>query len=368
MKPPFIVVLTWLACSGPLFGQSARLEKALYDLGRTRADLSLDVPVWNDGDKPLTLSLVGTTCGCFEVVAFDPMVAPGTRGRIQIKFHAAAATPGRSTQQVAFKSNDAKKPTFQIQLAYLHYPTDVAIYPPAVEIVGRSDQDGADRHVAEREIVIRDFWDHPLAVKDVQASSPYMAVTWSEVTHTDLARDRTHYFKMVVTLQRGWPVGDFDEFIEVATNHPNFAKIRIPVKGTIRSSVGVSPAVVLLRNLNPGDPIDRTIVLKTIDGSRLIIDEQMAVSFPGLSVSQERVAPDQVRLRLKGSAYALEDFARQRGRYANLIQIRVIEPQRFTQSINVSGTASAELTSRLSKSIVVPTSVAPPAPTPQTQP
>jgi hypothetical protein len=104
-------------------------EAALLQLGEVVNGVIVerDVAVRNDGDAPLVVEEVLTTCGCTSA-ALEPMtLAPGETGNLHIAFDSGAHGPeltGPIMRRVILVSNDPANPEATVDL-------QATILPPA---------------------------------------------------------------------------------------------------------------------------------------------------------------------------------------------------------------------------------------------
>ena len=140
MKSPFrlliklvvlISVVGWLAaCGGAEAGDSEAaggvpaiaLSEQTLDLGdMPNGEIAeREVVVRNDGDAPLVVSTITTSCGC-TTAALEPMtIAPGASGTLRITFDSGAHGPdlrGPLMREVMIASNDPVIPAAVVEVA-----------------------------------------------------------------------------------------------------------------------------------------------------------------------------------------------------------------------------------------------------------
>jgi hypothetical protein len=102
-------------------GPRLTAETTLLQLGEVVNGVVVerDVSVRNDGDAPLVVEQVSTTCGC-TTAALEPMtLAPGESGNLHIAFDSGAHGPeltGPIMRRVILVSNDPAKPESIVEL------------------------------------------------------------------------------------------------------------------------------------------------------------------------------------------------------------------------------------------------------------
>jgi hypothetical protein len=118
----FLTAIT-VACQPSTTGEAPRigLETNLLELGQIpNGEIAdVDIIVSNDGDSPLVIESVTTTCGC-TTARLNPMtIAPGGTGTLDISFDSGAHGPdlrGEIMRQVIVTSNDLVQPKVVVDL------------------------------------------------------------------------------------------------------------------------------------------------------------------------------------------------------------------------------------------------------------
>ena len=80
--------------------------------------VSHDVAVHNNGESPLVVAAVSTSCGCTQA-SLEPMtIPPGEAGMLHINFDSGAHGPsltGKVTRQIFINSNDPQQPEILVE-------------------------------------------------------------------------------------------------------------------------------------------------------------------------------------------------------------------------------------------------------------
>lgn len=113
----FLLLLLLAACGGAATGgaPSIALESATLALGDMPNGQIAErvVAVRNDGDAPLVVDTVSTSCGC-TTAALEPMtINPGESGALRIAFDSGAHGPdlrGPIMREITLVSNDPAMP------------------------------------------------------------------------------------------------------------------------------------------------------------------------------------------------------------------------------------------------------------------
>ena len=127
MKYLLLLTLILLAAcgGGAAAGGNApriRLETAALELGEIPNGqiATREVAVRNDGDAPLVVAVVTTSCGCTTAVLEPMTIAPGASGVLRVSFDSGAHGPdlrGPLLREVTLSSNDPVAPEAKLTLA-----------------------------------------------------------------------------------------------------------------------------------------------------------------------------------------------------------------------------------------------------------
>jgi len=112
-------VLALVACTGGK--PQIELELTAMDLGEVvNGDIvSRDVIVRNEGQVPLIVDSVSTSCGCTSATLAPMKIAPGATANLHIELDSGAHGPdltGTLVRQVFLNSNDPDQPEAQVEL------------------------------------------------------------------------------------------------------------------------------------------------------------------------------------------------------------------------------------------------------------
>lgn len=126
-----IGLLLLAACGGGADAGAPRigLETSALELGEMPNGEIAErvVAVRNDGDAPLVVTLVVTSCGC-TTAALEPMtIAPGESGALRIAFDSGAHGPdlrGPLMREVTLVSNDPALPEATVEVTAIILPPE----------------------------------------------------------------------------------------------------------------------------------------------------------------------------------------------------------------------------------------------------
>ncbi len=91
-------------------GARARFKEEVWDFGKVKQGevLAHEFVFINEGDAPLVIERVSTSCGCTAALASEDRIAPGKEGRVKASFDTRGFA-GSVVKYVYVESNDASK-------------------------------------------------------------------------------------------------------------------------------------------------------------------------------------------------------------------------------------------------------------------
>ena len=118
-----IAVLLGVIQASPVLAAAAKAPKIVFkedfwNFGRAKAgeDLIHEFVFKNEGDAPLNLSSVETSCGCTAALVSEKTVKPGKSGRIKVTFGTRGYS-GEVVRYVYVESDDPNQPRIQLKVA-----------------------------------------------------------------------------------------------------------------------------------------------------------------------------------------------------------------------------------------------------------
>jgi hypothetical protein len=116
----FLFRATLVGATGP----EIALDRSEHDFGDVQVGdvIQTQVRVINNGDAPLVIDEVRTSCGCAKAVSQGKEVPPGQETVIDVSYDSVGLSPGRKTQSVLIHTNDGKKSVtkFQVFATVIH--------------------------------------------------------------------------------------------------------------------------------------------------------------------------------------------------------------------------------------------------------
>jgi len=297
---------------------------------KIKEDREKIVIVTNSGDEDLTIQQLRTGCGCIRATLLDrETLKPNETARIQLRLDITGMKIGVKAYALQISTNDPENQTKEIPVKYAYLPD---AWLSATEIALDGNLMGGE-FAGAGSIQLIDAGSEPLRIVSVETSTPHLQHEITEVSHTDIAGKKSHYFTVHALLLSSVPLGEVRESITIKTNHPQHDHFAIPVYGRARGPVDISPRTLLLQGSSVNDNFTRTVTLK---------------SKWDISVASMK-APDSIHVRVVGPDRAKEIKLQISGPIASLIRdengvlgsnevhIEIAEPRRYTEIVRIVG-------------------------------
>ena len=150
----------------------------------------------------------------------------------------------------------------QVQLqARVYIRSDVVFNPGSVEVGTVAEGQAVDRQVLVAHAGRSDW-----QILDVICTNPHLSATFQEISR---GGGNTRY-QISVHLDESVPVGYLNEHLVLKTNDRNRTQVPLPVQGRIDPSIVVSPPSLFMGNVEPGQTVTRTIVLRGAKPFRVV--------------------------------------------------------------------------------------------------
>lgn len=226
------------------FGQAAPFEKLRHD-----------IVITNEGDKPLVIEDVKTTCGCTAAIASVTTVPAGGESIIHVTMTASSSTT-RMSKQVQIATNDPKAPKQNVTLiadvrnAWLLSPTssfrvnDVPFGQEESQTLVLSNKDGQDFKIIE-----------------TRADRPEFRIEVGE--RTDNGVPITLYAK------GGDKRETITSHIEIITDYKEQPVTRVNAMATITGLVKFTPTTLYFGRAPAGKTVERELRLHLTDESKM---------------------------------------------------------------------------------------------------
>jgi len=249
---------------GPGSGQTPviRVATTSYSMGNVPADrvTTRSMTISNDGEVPLIISDVTTSCHCTEGEMVEKEIAPGKSSELQIHFHP-DRIPGQfhAKKFLTIFSNDPKMSQLQIAVETYVDP-ELKFEPKVLEIPAANAGQPTEGY-----ITVFVLQETPITLTDSTFSQDLDFMTSSIVNppKSEWADPEVPEIRILVKVDETAPVGTHKNMVRVTTNLVRFKKISIPVEVKIKGKYTFNPDSVTLRNIVPGEVQKNMLVLES---------------------------------------------------------------------------------------------------------
>lgn len=197
------------------------------------------------------IASVRTSCGCTTPIVSKDTLAAHETGGIVAKFN----TDTHIGDKSAVLTVVFDRPYYaEVQLNVRgHIRTDVTFTPPEVGF-GETGEGEAK----EQEVVVSHTGPAHWEIKDVRSHCSDLTVRLEPAVRSA----GVVKYRMIVNMKGSMPPGDIRERLTLVTNDARFPTIEMAVSGRIRPSLELSPASVGLGTLQPGQQIQKRLVVR----------------------------------------------------------------------------------------------------------
>ena len=230
------------------------------------AKIEHDFVVTNPYNEEVHISHVRSSCGCTQPRIEGDTLKPNESGKIVARFNTQAFTGQRgATLTVTFDRPQWAEVQLQVK-GYIR--TDVVLNPTYVNFGSVAEGKPSEKKVAIN-YAGRSDW----KITGVKSASPFVT---ADVKETRREGGRVSY-ELDVKLADDAPKGYLNDQITLLTNDTRATQFPVNVEGRIVPELTVSPAALLLGNLQPGQEVTKQIVVKGIEPFKIVdirCDEQ----------------------------------------------------------------------------------------------
>ncbi|MDZ4851964.1 MAG: DUF1573 domain-containing protein [Pirellulaceae bacterium] len=194
---------------------------------------------------------VRTSCGCTTPIIETETVEPGGRGSILARFNTGTHTGARSaTVTVSFD-----RPHFsEIQLHVKGYIRSDVVFNPGEVAFGTIREGTESTASVDVDYAGRSDW----KIADVISQDSFISVKSDEISRSG---GRIKY-RLTVTTNSAAPSGLFQSEVIVQTNDRNLTRIPIKVNANIQADVAVTPQMMALGDIQPGDSVRQVVIVR----------------------------------------------------------------------------------------------------------
>lgn len=214
----------------------------------------------NEGDDPLTIHRVHSSCGCTVTKLTNTVISPGEQepliANISLKNR-----HGPQRMNIAVQSDDPENPIYRLRIEGRAI-RDFEVRPRLLNFGTLAPGSPATRTLD----LISD--EEPFALQDIAANTTGLGLRVVEVKPD-------HHYRVVVMLSEETATGKMEGNLLIRTDHPRRREITVPLVGHITArSVIVSPEVLTLPASWEG-PITRHVVIRAVGDNNPFSIEQI---------------------------------------------------------------------------------------------
>jgi len=281
----------------PTKGSDISLDHKSFDFGTLARYQAVEhsFPIKNLGSKTLKIHRIETNCLCATARPTMWEVPPGGSAEIIAKLEPYKYEGNNLRKTLTVFTNDPAEPT--IGLTIIANVVDVARIEPKVILL--PDIQAGRPASATAEVIQEGL--QPLLIERIETSSPKISVS-----HAPLQTKRKGHL-LTVTVAPDMPEGQFNELVTVFTNYKNYAKqisaagpkteiyknyrrLKLPVKGSVKGAVSVTPWTINFGSGEPGETMRRKLIVSTRAADSFEI-ESLSLADPCLRASFAPIEP-----------------------------------------------------------------------------
>ncbi len=257
-----IVSLMWGAAGSTFAGtwSDAFFEESGRDFGTVPRGMQLSHPfrLVNNTKDRISISGVRVSCGCVSASALKYQLAPGEETVIMANMDSRRFFGHKSvTVYVTFNS-----PKFdETRLIVQAVARDDLSFNPEVINVGKIKK--GDEKSQSMTIT---FFTSNVNITSVTCDSAFVTPKFKQINQSS---GQTIY-EIEATMSKDTPVGRWFTDIWVKTNHPNFAKLRVPVTVEVETQLSALPTKVDLGEIKAGSEVDRQVIIRGNQPFRIV--------------------------------------------------------------------------------------------------
>jgi len=228
-------------------------EKRSHDFGvvARASDVNYRFKITNPLETPVHIASVRTTCGCSAAQPSQNTLASGETAYIEVKMNTLRFTRRKDSNLVVTFDTPYYAEIYLPITAYIR--TDVVLDPGSAAF-GAVDQ-GSE---SERKISVAYAGRNEWTIKEVRTQNEFVQ---ARVVETFRGGGRVNY-DLYVTLKPTAPAGALRQQITLVTDDQNNPYVPVLVEAKVEADITVTPAVVSLGMLQPGQSKTVNIVVK----------------------------------------------------------------------------------------------------------
>lgn len=232
-------------------------DKVSHDFGTVArgADVVLRLKVTNKYVEPIHISDARTSCNCISARVLNPSLKTWEQGFIEVKLNTLQYSRERNANVIV----TIDQPVFMQVTIPIHayIRTDVVVTPGAA-LLGSVAQGES----AERTLHISYAGNPNWQISEAKSRNPDLQCTVRELSRQSNGAAASVNYELKVRLNPTASAGDLREQIVLLTNDVNSPQIPILVEGRIITEYSVTPPMISLQRMKPGDKEEVKIIIR----------------------------------------------------------------------------------------------------------
>ncbi len=253
-----------LACRLAAAGAKINFDAEEYDWGVIYQGETVkhEYKLRNDGDQPLSISQVKTSCGCTVAKDWPKLLAPGKSGVIKINFNS-GSRQGRNEKSISVHSNDATRPLVKLKI-HGNIKKLIDILPSQVVSLGVITLGESATGTFEVFSL-----EGKMAIEKLEYNREKLDINYEKIKKED---GREGYlFK--VELKKGTPIGRIYETIKIETDLARKKMFEVKITGNVAGRIRAYPPRLSFSGIKSGEEKKHEFTLKRTDGKLLEVQK-----------------------------------------------------------------------------------------------
>jgi len=312
------------------------LEQDNIDLGLLQTDKVQRkvITISNRGNDSLNLDLRGSTCGCVSVEKYPKTVLAGRSEDIHLLIDPIGKQKGSQIQKLLFTTNDPARKEITITVLWRAGREDVNVSPTAIRVEVSRDDLLKSQGDSRNSIIIADFWSKRLNITNIETST-HLQTCFYDILFRCPAGGETHIFRLDTCLLPSTPVGPFNEWIRLRTNHPKFPIMTIPITGEVKGTISIEPSVLLYRDSTASGLEARRVKITTAKTDAKIKLGQTICPDRWIVAQNVSVSPQRIDIEVSLDPNALSTEEAKKRVLKSEMEISVLEPEKFSKKVEI---------------------------------
>ena len=228
-------------------------DEPLFDFGTrpNTVEVDHDFVIRNSGELPLVISQVRSGCGCTHAQMSQSVIVPGSNAVLSARLTLRGIV-GLKRTNIYLHTNDPDKPVFQCQLSGTAV-ADLSVSPAQLTFTYTPSSVPTPQR---------------LIVTGQAASNTRITSIECQGTffRAEIASNTVGYGVITVTPATNTPIENVPGFVIIATDHPRFPRLIVPIQTSVIRDLNAYPPEITL-NSSGADPLGnvRYLILRGHD-------------------------------------------------------------------------------------------------------